>query len=93
MTSSMTNTGNLQGGKQSKDKKKDLAALVDEGFAEITNSMATLTGKVNDTENHLEELESTWDFRELRREVQGAINFVVVNVNQEVQALRASKAA
>jgi len=96
MTSSVTDAGNPQDRKKkkdkNKDKNKDLAVLVDERLAEITSSMVTLTGRADDMEKHLEELESTGGFEELRREVQAAINSVVPNVNQEVQALRAFEA-
>ena len=46
MASIVTDVGNPEGGKKSKDKNKDLAVLVDERLAEITSSMATLTGGV-----------------------------------------------
>jgi len=93
MASSVTDAGNPQGGKKSKDKNKNLVVLVDERLAEITDSTATLTGRMDDIEKHLEELESTEDFEEIHGEVRAAINSIVVNVNQEVQTLRASKAA
>ena len=80
----MTNAGNTQGGKKSKDKNKDLAVLVDERLAKITSSMATLTSRVDDMEKHLEKLESIRDFEELRGEVQVVINSMLANVNQEV---------
>jgi len=92
MTSSVTDADNPQGGKKIEDKNKDLAILADERLTETTNSMATLTGRVDDIEEHLEELKSTGDFEELCGEVQAAINSVMVNVNQEVQALGVSEA-
>jgi len=93
MASSVTDTSNKQGGKKGKYKNKDLVVLVDERAAEINNSMGTLMGMVDDMEKHLEELESMGDFEEFRGEVQAAVNFVVVDVNKEVQALRTSEAA
>jgi len=50
-----------------------LAFLVDKRLTEINNSMATPTGRVDDIEKHLEELESMGDFEELRGEVQVAV--------------------
>jgi len=91
VASSVTNASNPQGGKKSKDKNKDLAVLVHERLAEM--ELVTLTGRVDDLEKHLEELESKEDFEEFRGEVRAVINSVVVNVNQEVQTLRASEAA
>jgi len=91
MALSVTDVGNPQGGKKSNDKNKDSAVLVDEWLAEITNAMATLMGRVDDMEKHLEELGSMGDFEELRGEVQAAIKSVVVNVNQEDQDLWASE--
>jgi len=52
MASNVTDVRNPHGGK----KDKDLAILVDERLAEINNSMAALTGRVDDIEKHLEEL-------------------------------------
>ena len=69
MASSVTDAGNLQGGKKGKDKKKDFVVLVDERLVKINNSMATLTGRVDEMGNHLKELKSMGDFEELRREV------------------------
>jgi len=43
-------------------------------------------------EKRIDELESEGDLEELRGEMQVAVNSVVVNVNKEVQALRASEA-
>jgi len=80
-------------GRRARTRTRDLAVFVDETLAELTNSMATLTGRVDDMEKHLKELESTEDFEELRGKMRAAINSVVVNVNQEVQALRASEVA
>jgi len=65
----VSDADNLQGGKKVKDKNKDLAVLVDERLAEINNSVATLSGKLDDMEKHLEQLESTGDFEELHEEV------------------------
>jgi len=80
MTSGVTNAGNPQCGKKTKNKK-DLAILVDERLMEIISSMATLTGGVDDLEKHLEELESMGDFEELCGEVQVAINSMSANIN------------
>jgi len=86
-------TGNEQGGKKGKDKNKDLSVLVDNRLAKINNSMTTLMGRVDDMDKRLKELEFMRDFEELRGEVQVAVNFTVANVNKEIQALKASKAA
>jgi len=70
MASSMTDAGNpQQGGKNGKDKNKDLAVLKNERLMKINNSMTTLMGMVDDMEKRLEELESMGDFKELREEV------------------------
>jgi len=61
--------------------------LVDERLAKINNSMATLTGRVDDMEKHIEKLESMGDFEEFRGEVQAAANFIVANVTKKVQGL------
>ena len=46
-----------------------MVVLVDDKLAEVNNSIITLTGRVDEMENHLEELKSMGDFEELRREV------------------------
>ena len=70
MASSMIDAGNpQQGGKKGKDKNKDLAVLVDDKLAEVNDSIITLTGRVDEMEKRLEELESMGDFKELREEV------------------------
>jgi len=91
-SASEASTGNQQGGKKGKDKNKDLAVLVDDKLAEVNNSIITLTGRVDKMEKCIEELESKGDLEELREKMQVAVNFVVADVNKEVQALRASKA-
>ena len=71
MASSVTDAGNpQQGGKKGKDKNKDLSVLVDDKLAEINHSMSTLTGKVDDMEKRIEELESMGDIEEFRAEMQ-----------------------
>ena len=40
----------------------------------------------------LEELESIGDFQELRGEVQVSVNFMMADVNKEIQALKAFEA-
>jgi len=50
---------------EGKGKNKDFALLVDERLAEINNSMATLTGRVDDIEKRIEELESMAPLRSL----------------------------
>ena len=84
MALSVTDVGNPQGGKKSNDKNKDSAVLVDEWLAEITNAMATLMGRVDDMEKHLEELGSMGDFEELRGKVQVVVNSMVADVNEEI---------
>ena len=82
-----------QGGKKGKDKNKDLAVLVDDKFTEVNNSIITLTGRMDEMDTRIKELESEGDLEELRGEMQVAVNFVMAYVNKEVQALRASEAA
>ena len=93
MSSSVTDAGNPQQAKKSKDKNKELSVLVDDRLTEINDSIITLTGRVNEMENRIKELVSEGDLEELRGEMQAAMNFIVVDVNGEIQALRASKAA
>jgi len=94
MASSIIDASNPQhGGKKGKDRNKDLAVLVDDKLAEVNGSIMTLTGRVNEMENRIKELVSEGDLEELRGEMQAAMNFIVVDVNGEIQALRASKAA
>jgi len=89
MASSVTDTGNpQQGGKKSKDKNKDLSVLVDDKLAEINHSMSNLTGKVDDMEKRIEELESTGDLEEFHAEMQEAVKSLASNVDEEVRALR-----
>jgi len=83
-------TGNPQGVKKGKDENKDLLVLLNERLAKINNSMTTLTGRVNDMEKRLKELESMEDFGELRGELQ--VQSMVADVNKKIQALRASEA-
>jgi len=66
---------------------------VEERLTEINNSMTTLMDRVDDMDKRLEELESIRDFEELCREVQVAVNSVIANVNNEIQALKASETA
>jgi len=54
--------GNQQGGNNDRDKNKDLLVLVDERHMKINNSMATLTGRVDDIEKYLEKIESMGNF-------------------------------
>ena len=62
---------------------------MDHRLAELNNSMATLTGRVDDMDKCLEEFESMRDFEDLRGEVQAVVNSMVTDVNKEVQALKA----
>jgi len=72
MASSITEVGNpQQGGKKGKDKNKDLAFLVDDKLTEVNNSIITLTGRVDEMEKRIEELESEGDLEELRRDASG----------------------
>ena len=67
MASSVTKVGNpQQGGKKGKDKNKDLAVLVDDKLTEVNNSIITLTGRVDEMENCIKELESNGDLEEFR---------------------------
>jgi len=54
--------------------KKDLLIFVDERVAEINNSMITLTGRVDDSNKCMEELQSTRDFEELRGKLEVVVN-------------------
>jgi len=70
MASSVTDVDNpQQGGKKGKDNNKDLLVLVDHKLAEINHSMSNLTGRLDDMEKRIEELESTRDFKEFRVEM------------------------
>jgi soluble cytochrome b562 len=88
MASSVTDAGNpQQGGKKNKEKK-ELASLVDDKLAEINHSVSTLTGRVEDVEKRIEELESTGDMEEFCLEMQEAVKSLASNVDDEVRALR-----
>jgi len=84
MASSVTDARNPQARKKGKGKSKDLEVLMVERLAEINKSMATLRGRVDDIEKHLEELGSMRDFEELRGEVQAAVYSMVADVNKEL---------
>jgi len=58
MASSVTDAGNPQQGKKSKDKNKQLLVLVDDRIAEINDSIITLTDRMYEMEKHIEEVES-----------------------------------
>jgi len=88
MASSVTDTGNpQQAGKKGKDKNKGLSVLVDDKLVEIKHSMSNLTGRVDDIEKCIEELESTGDIEEFRVKMREAVKSLASNVNEEVQAL------
>jgi len=55
--------------------------------------MSTLIGTIEDKDTYIEELEFGEDVEELHVEMQATMNFVVANINKEMQALLASKAA
>ena len=59
-SASEASTCNQQDEKKGKDKNKDFSILVDERLAEINNSMATLTRRVDDMDKHIEE-SSSWE--------------------------------
>ena len=69
-----------------------MAVLVDDKLTEVNDSIITPTGRVDEMEKHIEELESEGDSKELRGEMQVAVNSVMADVNKEVQALRAAEA-
>ena len=92
-SASEASTGNLQGAKKGKDKNKDLTILVDDKLAEVNNSIITLTGRVDEIRDSHQGARVRGDLEELRGEMQVAVNSVVADVNGEIQALRASKAA
>ena len=93
MASSVTEVGNpQQSGKKGKDKNKDLAVLVDDKLVEVNDSIITLTGRVDEMEKRIKELESERELEELCGEMQVAINSIVADVSKEVQALRVSEA-
>jgi len=50
-----------QGGKKGRDKNKDVMTFVDERLVEINTTMSALTGKVDDMDKRIEELESEGD--------------------------------
>ena len=54
--------------------------------------MSTLMTRIDNVDKHIEKLESMGDFEELRGEKQAAMNSTVIDINKEIQALRASKA-
>ena len=66
---------------------------MDERLTEINKSMTTLTGRVDDMNKFLKEMESMGDFKLLRGEVQAKVKSMVANVNNEIEALKASEAA
>ena len=70
-----------------------MAVLVDDKLVEVNNSIISLTGRVDEMETRIKELESEGDLEELRWEMQVAMNSVVADVNGEIHALQASKAA
>lgn len=78
-SASESSTGNQQGGKKGKGKGKNKNAmgLVEELLVEINSTMSALTGRVDDMDKRLEELESKGDIEKLRREMQATINSVV----------------
>jgi len=63
MASSVTDADNLQQGKKSKHKNKELSVLVDDRLTQINDSIITLTGRVDEMEKHIEELESEGTLR------------------------------
>jgi len=71
IASSVTDAANpQQGGKKGKDKtNKDVMGLVKERLEETNASMSTLTGRVEDMEKCIEELESEVEMDELRGEM------------------------
>ena len=57
MASSVTKANNPhQGGKEDKDKNKNIMVLADERLAEMYTSMSTLTTRVEDMNKCIEEL-------------------------------------
>lgn len=76
-SASETSTGNQQGGKKGKGKNKNAMGLVEELLVEINSTMCALTGRVDDMDKRLEELESKGDIEKLHREMQATINSVV----------------
>ena len=70
MASSVTDVNPQQGGKKGKDKaNKDVMGLVEERLGEVNAFMSTLTGRVEDMEKCIEELESEVEMDELRGEM------------------------
>jgi len=56
------------------DKNKELLVLVDDRLAEINNSIVTLSGRVDEIEKRIEELESEGDVEEFCEEMQVVVN-------------------
>ena len=69
MASNVTDANPQQGGKKGKDKDDNVMGLVKERLAEVNNTMSALTGKVDDMDRLLKELESEGDMEGLHREV------------------------
>ena len=66
--------------------------LVEDGLAEFTNSMFALTVRIEDMDKCIEELEIIGDRDGLHGKMQTAMTSVVATINNEIQALQASKA-
>ena len=84
IASSVMDDGNPQQEKKSKDKNKELSVLIDDRLAEINDSIITLTGRVDEMEKRIKELESEGDVKELRGEMQVAVNSMAANVTKDV---------
>ena len=68
-------------------------ALVEDRFVEFNTTMSTLMGRVEDIDNHIEELKSMGDMEELRGEMETAMSSMVPNINKEIRSFQASEAA
>jgi len=67
-----------------------LAILVYNRLAEINDFIVTITGRVDEMEKRIEELESEGNVEERRGEMQVVVNSMATNVTKDVQALQAS---
>jgi len=93
MALSVTDVNRQRDGKKGKNKNKDIMGIAKEWLAKINTTMSALTGRVDDKDRHIEELESERDVEELRGEKQTTMTSMVPDFKKELQVLQASEAA